>query len=167
MKLLALALCLVCSVAAAEPLPIPPYYTSNSKVKALYDEYRRQYDELQALKALPPPAPSTFEADTREANRLQLEILNQLLNQRTLLVVASVANTKFTLSWTDNSTNEAGFAIQRSFNNGPWIEIARVGANATTYVDAGLVPGEYRYRLFAYNAAGNSGFSNVATGTLQ
>jgi hypothetical protein len=159
-KLLALALCLVCSVAAAEPLPIPPYYTSNSKVKALYDEYRRQYDELQALKALPPPAPSTFEADVRE-------ILNQLLNQRSVLVTASVANTKFTLSWTDNSTNEAGFAIERCFNNGPWVEIKRVGANVTTYVDAGLAPGEYKYRLFAYNTAGNSGFSNTATGTLQ
>jgi hypothetical protein len=73
---------------------------------------------------------------------------------------------QFTLTWTDNSTNEAGFRIERSVNGTAFIEIATVGANVVTYVDAGLPNSTaYWYRLRAYNVAGNSGYSNVATGT--
>jgi hypothetical protein len=77
------------------------------------------------------------------------------------------------LSWTDNSINEAGFKIERKTGaNGTFAQIAAVPANATSYNDAGLVDGTtYCYRLFAYNASGNSAYSNencrLATAPVQ
>ncbi|MBI3191041.1 MAG: fibronectin type III domain-containing protein, partial [Pedosphaera parvula] len=73
---------------------------------------------------------------------------------------------QFTLSWSDNSANEAGFRIERSLDGVNFAEVATVGANTVSYVDAGLPNATtYSYRLRAYNTAGNSGYSNVATGT--
>lgn len=73
---------------------------------------------------------------------------------------------QFTLSWTDNSTNETGFRIERSTDGTAFTEIATTGVNVVSYVDASLPNStQYWYRLRAYNSAGNSGYSNVATGT--
>ncbi len=73
---------------------------------------------------------------------------------------------QFTLTWTDNSTNELGFRIERSTDGVTFMGLAEVGTNVTSYVDAGLPNStQYWYRLYAWNAAGNSGYSNVATGT--
>lgn len=76
---------------------------------------------------------------------------------------------QFTLTWTDNSDNETGFRIERA--NGlnattGFVEIAVVGANVVTYVDASLPNSTaYTYRLRAYNAGGNSAYSNSASST--
>jgi hypothetical protein len=82
-------------------------------------------------------------------------------------VVLSAA--QFTLTWTDNSTNETGFTIERAPGLNAttgWLVLNNVGANVTSYVDAGL-PNDtsYSYRLCAYNVAGKSGYSNTASGT--
>jgi hypothetical protein len=76
---------------------------------------------------------------------------------------------QFTLTWTDNSTNETGFTVERAPGLNAttgWLVLNNVGANVTSYVDAGL-PNEtsYSYRLCAYNTAGKSGYSNTASGT--
>jgi hypothetical protein len=66
------------------------------------------------------------------------------------------------LSWTVNSTNQTGFVIQRSTNGGGWVQIATVGANATSYTDRSTQKRKsYTYRIYAYNSFGNSPFSNV------
>jgi hypothetical protein len=76
---------------------------------------------------------------------------------------------QFTLTWTDNSTNETGFTIERAPGLAAttgFVVIANVAANTTSYVDAGLPNSTaYSYRLCAYNAAGKSGYSNTASGT--
>jgi len=42
------------------------------------------------------------------------------------------------------------------------VEIAQVGANATTYPDTGLASNtRYRYRVRAFNGSGNSAYSNI------
>ena len=60
------------------------------------------------------------------------------------------------------SNNEDGFKIERSPDGASgWTQIDTVGANVMTYVNTGLACGTYYYRVRAYNAAGDSGYSNV------
>lgn len=72
------------------------------------------------------------------------------------------------LTWQDNATNEDGFKIERCFGSGctGFAQIAQVGANVTTYQDSGRAPNHlYRYRVRAFNASGNSAYSNIASAT--
>ncbi len=83
------------------------------------------------------------------------------------LTAVAVSSKQFNLSWTDNSTNETGFVIQRSSNGGlTWTQIATVGPNVTTYSDATVSKKKtYVYQVAAYSSAGTSAWSNVATAT--
>jgi uncharacterized membrane protein len=68
----------------------------------------------------------------------------------------------------DNAANEDGFKIERSTNNVNFLPVVTVGTNVTGYSDTGLSPSTtYYYRVYAYNAAGNSGYSNTANATTQ
>jgi len=78
----------------------------------------------------------------------------------------AVSATQINLSWTDNSGNEQGFLIERCDTNNctNFAQIAQVGANVTSFANTGLTPNvRYRYRVRAFNAAGNSAYSNIAT----
>jgi PKD repeat protein len=84
----------------------------------------------------------------------------------TNLVATAVSRTQINLTWTDNANNEDGFYIERckgaTCTN--FTRIATVGANATSYSNTGLSKNTtYRYRVLAYNSAGNSGYSNIAS----
>ena len=83
------------------------------------------------------------------------------------LTAAPASQTRINLAWTDNSNNESGFKIERSKNGtSGWTRIATVGANVTTYSDAGLsCDTTYYYRVLAYNAGGDSSYSNTANAT--
>src|SRR5207244_1395396 len=67
-------------------------------------------------------------------------------------------------AWTDNSSNEDGFQIERSSDNVTFAQIATVNANATTYSDTGLtVSTTYYYRVRATSAVnGDSAYSNTS-----
>jgi hypothetical protein len=74
------------------------------------------------------------------------------------------------LNWQDNSNNEAGFIIQRkdgdSTSVNPFNTIDTVATNEIYFLDTGLDPNTtYTWRVFAYNALGISGFSNMAVAT--
>jgi len=77
-----------------------------------------------------------------------------------------------TLTWTDNSTNETGFNIERKgaacvSTAVAWIEVDLVGANVKTYVDLAVQPGvTYCYRVAASNSAGKSAYSNEVAITI-
>lgn len=74
---------------------------------------------------------------------------------------------RINLAWTDTSSNETGFRIQRSLNGSTWSTLATVGANTTSYPDTSPTPGTlYYYRVIAYNSAGDSPPSNVASARL-
>lgn len=81
------------------------------------------------------------------------------------LTATALSKTQASISWTDNAGNETGFRIERS-QGGAFTEIATVGVNATTFIDNGVKANKtYSYRVRAYNAAGNSAYSNTATVT--
>jgi hypothetical protein len=80
------------------------------------------------------------------------------------LVATAVSRSRINLSWTDNSTNESGFRIERSTNGTSFSQIATVGANTTSYASTGLQSNRiYYYRVRAYNSVGNSAYSNTAS----
>jgi len=80
---------------------------------------------------------------------------------------ATMLNGWFTLTWTDNSSNETGFTIQ-SYNGSTWSTYATVGANITTYTRTGLsMPsGPYTMRVIATNSYGSSTPSNQVAFSL-
>ena len=76
-----------------------------------------------------------------------------------------------TLTWTDNSTNEANFNIERKAEacagTVPFAALVTVGLNVTTYTDSAVTEGAtYCYRLNASNSAGVSAYSNTASRTV-
>jgi FtsP/CotA-like multicopper oxidase with cupredoxin domain len=63
------------------------------------------------------------------------------------------------LTWVDNSNNEAGFTIQRATNSGftKGLTTITVGANVTTYTDSTVIAKKkYYYKIRAFNAIGDS-----------
>ncbi|MDZ7364066.1 MAG: fibronectin type III domain-containing protein [candidate division KSB1 bacterium] len=83
------------------------------------------------------------------------------------LTATAVSNTQINLSWTDNSSNESGFKIERKLTSGiTFTQIATVSANVTSYSSTGLSAStSYTYRVRAFNTGGNSGYSNQASAT--
>jgi len=68
------------------------------------------------------------------------------------------------VSWSDASTNETGFKIERSLDGTTFTQIATVGSNVTSYASTGLaVSTTYYYRVRAYNNTGNSAYTNTAS----
>lgn len=91
---------------------------------------------------IPPNAPTNLTADTLDATTIQL-------------------------AWTDNSTDELGFKIERSLgNNTNYALIDSVETNETEYTDYNLLPDTtYYYQIYAFSEGGNSGYSNEAFAT--
>lgn len=83
------------------------------------------------------------------------------------LTASAVSSSQINLSWTDNSSNETGFKIQRKTGaGGTYASIASVTANTTIYNDTGLAAGTaYYYEVGATNASGSSPWSNEANAT--
>jgi hypothetical protein len=73
---------------------------------------------------------------------------------------------QLTLSWTDNSSNEDGFTIERQTGlTGTFAEVGTASANANSYVDSNLPAATtYCYRVRAFNTTGDSDYSNEACG---
>jgi hypothetical protein len=84
------------------------------------------------------------------------------------LTATATSTSRIALAWTDNAYNEDGFKIERKTGaTGTYTSIATVGANVTSYSNTGLTPETtYYYRILAYNAGGNSVYSNEANVTM-
>ncbi len=81
------------------------------------------------------------------------------------LKATASSSSQIDLTWTDNSTNETGFNIDRSTDNVNWTVLA-FNIPSQTYSDTGLAPNvTYYYRVRATNAAGDSANSNVDNAT--
>ncbi len=83
------------------------------------------------------------------------------------LMAAAASSAQINLNWTDQSADEDGFRIERSPNGlASWALIASLPPNATSYASTGLACNTpYYYRVRAYNAGGESLYSNLANAT--
>jgi titin len=82
------------------------------------------------------------------------------------LSATATGTTTTSLVWTDNSSDEDGFKIERKLSGGNFSEIMTVGSNVNFFDDVGLSAGTtYVYRVRAFKAALNSNYSNEATVT--
>ncbi len=93
-------------------------------------------------------------------------IISMPINAPTLPTATITNATKISLAWTDLSTNETGFLVERSITvagiAGPWTTLTTVaqktGVNtAVSYADnlvAPIIQGSYQYRVTAINATG-------------
>lgn len=70
-----------------------------------------------------------------------------------------------TLTWTDNSTNETAFLIERSASPGDgFVQIAETGSNVNVFDDTTASrKTTYYYRVRAANGAARSAYTNVAS----
>jgi hypothetical protein len=73
---------------------------------------------------------------------------------------ATLAGEQVVLNWESNSTNEDGFAVEQSTDGASFVQIATTGRGVTSYVDMPSQPGTYYYRVRAFNAAGESDYTN-------
>jgi alpha-tubulin suppressor-like RCC1 family protein len=85
------------------------------------------------------------------------------------LSATGISSTQIQLSWTDQSSNESGFAIERgTTSSGPFTQIGSVDVNVTSFTNSGLPASTtYFYRVRAYNSMGNSAYTSVASGTTN
>lgn len=84
----------------------------------------------------------------------------------TNLTATATSSSQIQLTWTDNANNETGYKVERSTNGVDFVEIAPSLGNVTSFTDSNVSAGvKYFYRVRAYNAAGNSGYSNIASAT--
>jgi hypothetical protein len=80
--------------------------------------------------------------------------------------LASLVDThgQISLLWTDNAHDEDGFIIERSDAGEPFIKIASVAANVTTYKDSipfAQLDKKFSYRVASYHLDGVSRYSNT------
>jgi FtsP/CotA-like multicopper oxidase with cupredoxin domain len=72
------------------------------------------------------------------------------------------------LAWTDNSSNETGFRIERAIGAGAFASVGTVSPTVSIYIDTTVQPTTtYTYRVFAFDGTGDSLPSNTATVTSQ
>lgn len=90
--------------------------------------------------------------------------------QPTPLSYFYVTSNSIYLGWSDNSTNETGFTVERCTGAqtvcdgtpAAWAVTATVGENVSSYIDGALAPETtYSWRVKAFNAAGASPYSNT------
>jgi hypothetical protein len=76
------------------------------------------------------------------------------------LSLVATSSSTVSVFWTDNSSNELGFKIERKTGStGVYAQIATVGANVTSFSNTGLAASTlYFYRVRATNSVGDSGY---------
>ena len=84
------------------------------------------------------------------------------------LSASAVSTSQINLAWTDTSSNETGFVIDRSNDGTNYTSITTVGTDTESYSDTELAADTtYHYQVAAVNDAGLSTYSDPANATTQ
>lgn len=80
------------------------------------------------------------------------------------LTAEVVSGTQIELKWTDFSSNESSFELERSTDGASFSRIATISANTFRYADSNRASNTtYYYRVRAINASGSSAYSSVTS----
>ncbi|MEK7813661.1 MAG: PQQ-binding-like beta-propeller repeat protein, partial [Candidatus Desantisbacteria bacterium] len=83
-------------------------------------------------------------------------------NAPSSLSIKARSSSAVELSWKDNANDETGFVIERRVGKDEFNVITTVPVNTTKFTDTNLMSAaNYEYRLSAYNAKGESDYSNT------
>ncbi|MDI6781084.1 MAG: PQQ-binding-like beta-propeller repeat protein [bacterium] len=91
-----------------------------------------------------------------------LERGNSSPNAPSSLTIKACSSSSMELSWSDNANDETGFVIERRIGEDEFNVVTTVPVNTTSFTDTGLMAAtRYEYRLSAYNAKGESDYSDT------
>jgi hypothetical protein len=120
--------------------------TNHYRVYGFNDSDRTDYSNVAtASSGQPPASPSALTAK----------------------VVARVPEQQVQLTWSDNSSNESGFVVERSTDGINFTAIQTLAAQAVSTIDTPPSRGRYYYRVRAFNSAGSSAPSAVASARIN
>jgi hypothetical protein len=74
---------------------------------------------------------------------------------------------RLTLTWEDLSTNEAGFAVERSIDGVNFTTIETTAPDTTSFAEENLDPATYFYRVRSFNGNNYSNYSDVVSITVR
>lgn len=140
--------------------------TTSANVNSYYDTglstYTRYYHRVRAYNF------GAYSAYSNTASATTTDTIPAAPSGLIATAVPSGTSTNVVLDWTDNSSNELGFKVERNVGTSTTIfsQIATTTANIITYTDLARPSGTYVYRIRAYNSGGNSVYSNTATTTI-
>ena len=84
----------------------------------------------------------------------------------TNLTATALRASSIGLKWTNGTSNQTEVRVERCRGSGcsSFAQVAALPGTSTTFTDAGLIRRTtYRYRVRAYNAAGDSTYPNIAS----
>jgi hypothetical protein len=95
-----------------------------------------------------------------------IEVFEIVPDAPSLLSLTVISTSRIDLVCSDNSSNEAGFSIERSTDGITYSEIDTVTAGTEAYSDTTCSPGTlYYYRVRAYKGTAYSSYTNIESAT--
>ncbi len=97
-----------------------------------------------------------------------LSVEDKANNPPSGLVARSLSSSEIALSWTNGSTHQNGYQLERSLDGTTFSRRATLANGTVVYKDASLRPATaYHYRILAVDSLGNSRYSEIAHGTTR